>query len=142
MRHDEAGTTPQQRDERLLQSRFRERIDRAGRLVEDHQPRIGQQRPRETHELALADRQSRTALAHFGMQPLRQRFQQIKTVELLRGRAHLGFRRLGSRKPEVGQHRAAEEKILLRHHAQLPVERITGDRPHFASIDEQLAARR
>ena len=38
-------------------------VDRARRLVEDQDPRVGEQRPREGDELALAEREAEAALA-------------------------------------------------------------------------------
>src|SRR5579885_997631 len=85
VRDDEARAPTQQRDERTLQERFGERVDRARRLVENHEPRVREQRAREAHELALTDGKSRAALAHFGVQALWQRLENIEAVELRGG---------------------------------------------------------
>ena len=136
MRHDEARAAAQQRDESVLQARLGERVDRARRLVENHKPRIGDQRARETHDLPLADGQARAVLAHLGVQTLRQRLEQIEDVELRRRGAHVGLGRVGFREADIFEHRAAEEKILLLHHAHLPVQRVARDRPHLATVEK------
>ena len=43
--------------ERLLDLPLRADVDRARRLVEDQDPRVGEQRARERDELALAERE-------------------------------------------------------------------------------------
>ena len=48
-------------------------VDVRGRLVEDEDPRVGDQRAGEREELALAGRELRAALADLGVEPVRQR---------------------------------------------------------------------
>ena len=57
VRDDERGPAVQQAAERVLDLPFGADVDRARRLVEDQDPRVGEQRPRERDELALAERE-------------------------------------------------------------------------------------
>ena len=48
-------------------------VDVRGRLVEDEDPRVGDQRAGERDELALAGRELHAALADLGVEPVGQR---------------------------------------------------------------------
>ena len=58
VRDDEGGPAVQQAPQRLLDLALGADVDRARRLVEDQDPRVGEQRAREGDELALAERQA------------------------------------------------------------------------------------
>ena len=57
VRDDERGPAVQQAAERLLDLALGADVDRARRLVEDQDPRVGEQRARERDELPLAERE-------------------------------------------------------------------------------------
>ena len=59
----ERGAIPQQPAERSLHLKLGDRIDAAGRLVQDDDRRIGQEGARERDQLALTGAQARAALA-------------------------------------------------------------------------------
>ena len=63
VRDDERGPAVQEAAERALDLALGADVDRARRLVEDQDPRVGEQRARERDELALAEREPRAALA-------------------------------------------------------------------------------
>ena len=63
MRDDEGGAALHQRLQRLLDLRLGRRVERAGRLVEDQDRRVLQQRPGDGEALALAARKRDAALA-------------------------------------------------------------------------------
>ena len=63
MRHGDRRAARLQDGQRLLDLRFDLTVDGARRLVEDQQPRIGDDRARERQELPLADADRCAALA-------------------------------------------------------------------------------
>ena len=56
-----------ERVQRRLDDLLGRRVDAAGRLVEDENPRIRQQRPGKGDQLPLADAQIAAVLAHLGL---------------------------------------------------------------------------
>ena len=60
---DERRAAVQQAAQRALDLPLGADVDRARRLVEDQDPRVGEQRPCERDELPLAEREPRAALA-------------------------------------------------------------------------------
>ena len=62
VRDDERGAAGEQARERLLDHGLAGDVDARGRLVEDQQARVGEQRAGERDQLALADRERRAAL--------------------------------------------------------------------------------
>ena len=58
VRDDERGAAVQEPPQRVLDLALRADVDRARRLVEDQDPRVGEQRTGERDELALAERQA------------------------------------------------------------------------------------
>src|SRR5215472_8830482 len=88
-------------------------IERARRLVEYQNPRIGQQRPRNRYALALAARERGAALADDRVVCLRQLEDELVGSGELGGGDHPAHRnaRIGQR--NVLAHRAVEQNILL-----------------------------
>ena len=70
---DDRGAALQQPLQALLDRLLGAHVDVGGRLVEDQDARLGQQRPGEGDELALAGRELDAALADLGLDPVRQR---------------------------------------------------------------------
>src|SRR5262249_22096684 len=94
-------------------------IERAGRLVEDHDARIGDESPGDGNALALATREAAAALAHDSVVALRQ-FQD----EIVRARKCRRGDDTFDRNARVGQrdvvpHRTVEQDIFLQHYADL-----------------------
>ncbi len=63
VRDDERGSSGEQQAKPVLDAPLGSDVDRRGRLVEDEDPRIGEQRSRERDELPLAEREPEAALA-------------------------------------------------------------------------------
>ena len=61
------------------------RVERGGRLVEDQDARIFQQRARDRHALLLAAGELEAALADLGFVLLRKRFDEVVDVRRARG---------------------------------------------------------
>ncbi len=140
VRHDETGPARDEPEQRPLQPLLGQRIDRTGRLIEDEQPRVGQQRAGEADELALSGRQTRAPLADLGVQAARQCIQNIDTIEPCRCLAHVRLGGPGAAQPDVVEHRAAEQMVRLLHHAGLPVQGTAGQRADLAPVDVDSAA--
>ena len=64
---DERGAAVQQAAQRALDLALGADVDRARRLVEDQDARVGEQRARERDELALPEREAEAALAELGV---------------------------------------------------------------------------
>ena len=62
VRDDERRPPGEEEAQRLLDLPLRADVHRRGRLVEDQDARVGEQRPRERDELALAQRETGAAL--------------------------------------------------------------------------------
>ena len=142
MRDDEAGPSAQQHGQRLLQSHFRLRIDAAGRLVENQQARIGQQRPGEANHLPFAVRQLAPALADECVEPLRQRLDQIQAIESAANVPQFVGRGIGLGEPDVVRHGPHEQEVLLQHQTELPVQRLALQTVQVPTVDQHPAAGR
>ena len=70
-------------------------VERAGRLVEQQDRPIREQRPRDRQPLALAAGELDAALAEIGVEALRQALDELQRVRRLARRAHLGVGRVG-----------------------------------------------
>ena len=88
-------------------------------LVEDQDARVGEQRPGDRDELALARRQARSALAHGVVEPALQPGDEPVDADCRGGLAHLLVGRVGAGEAHVVGDRAREEERVLEHHAEL-----------------------
>ena len=141
MGHNEAGPTRQQLAQCQLQPRLRQRIDRTRRLVEEDQAWVRQQRPGETDELTLADREARPLLAHLGVQPRRQRLEEVQTIQRRRGGADLLIGGLRPAETDIFHDRPSKQNILLLHHPHLPVQGMAGECANLAIVHEDFPLR-
>src|ERR1700679_3597583 len=107
VRDDEARALPQKCRKRVLDTRLRECVYRARRLVEDDYPRVREERAHEARELALADRDSRPAPAALGRRALRQLLDHVEASEPARRIDHLGLGRVGLPQADVLEDGAA-----------------------------------
>ena len=73
---------------------------------------------------------------------MRQRVQQIGAVQCRQRRAYVGFRRLRPGEPDVVQHGAGEQEIVLLHAPHLRPQRIAGDRVQVRAVHQHASARR
>src|SRR5262245_4456010 len=94
MRDDEAGTSCDQPIERLDDARLGSSVDSAGRLIQQEDRRIPQERPSERDALALAARQSQTALADRRVVPLGETHNEIMRISGFRRRDDLFLARI------------------------------------------------
>ena len=125
MRDDQRRTMAQQILHCRLHRALALRIETRRRFVEDHDRRILQKDPRDGESLTLAARQLHAALAHARLESLGEPLDELERMRRTRGRQDLGIRRRGAgfartRVRDVLADRAAEERGLLRHHADRP----------------------
>ena len=89
VRDDERRAVHHQVRERLLHEQLRFGVERGGRLVEDQNRRVLQQRARDRDPLALAAREPLAALADRRVVAVRQRRDEVVRVGGARGRLDL-----------------------------------------------------
>ena len=70
VRDGDRGTSPRHRIQCVLHDPLRDRVERAGRLVEDEYRRILQQNPRDRYALLLAPGESIAPFADEGVVPV------------------------------------------------------------------------
>ena len=116
---DEAGPVRAQRGHRLLHQHLGAGVDRAGRLVEDQQRRVGEERPGDGDQLLLAGADVAALVVDHRVVAVGQRVHEPVDVGRPRRREDL---LLGGVRPAVGDvvaDRAAEQPGVLQHHADL-----------------------
>ena len=94
-------------------------------LVEDQDPRVGQQRPREGDELPLAEREPEAALAELGVVAVGQPLDERRRHRPRAAAASTSSRDASGRPNAMfSRDRAGEEEALLRHDAELAAQRL------------------
>ena len=91
----QGGPLVHQPVERLLDGQLALGVERAGRLVEQQDGRVAEQRAGDGDALALAARQPHAARAEMGGEALRQRLDEGERRGRLGGRPHLVVGRVG-----------------------------------------------
>ena len=126
---DQRRAVGQHRLQRVLHHPLAGDVQRRRRLVEDQHGGVGQERPGERHQLALAGRQPTAALGDIGVVAVGQRLdERVRTDGRGRG-ADLVVGGVGSAEPDVVGDGAVEHEVLLRHHhhmaAQIVLRQVT-----------------
>jgi hypothetical protein len=118
------------------------RIQRRGRLVEDDDARIFQQRARDGDPLPLAAGEPHATLAHARVIVLGQPFHEL--VELCRARGPYDVGAGGARSAvrDVVRDRFVEQHRVLRHDADRLADAAPGDVAQVLAVDPNLAAGR
>ena len=89
-------------------------VDVGGGLVEDQDPRVGDQRAGEREQLALPGRQLGSALADLGVVAVGQLGDELIGSDRPRGRRDLLVAGVGAAEGDVLPHRPGEQERLLR----------------------------
>ena len=118
------GTPGHQAPQALLDEALGVHVDVGRGLVEDEDPRVGHQRPREGDELALAGGELDSALADLGVIALRQRHDEVVGADGAGGVAQLLLGGVQAAEGQVLAHGAAEQEALLGHHPHLGAQRV------------------
>src|SRR4051812_12416352 len=118
VRDDERRAAVQEPPERTLDLSLGADVDRARRLVEDQDARVGEERARERDELALAEGEAEAALAELGVVAVLEEVDEIVGADRGGRSGDLVARRLGPAERDVVGNCAREEEALLRHDAE------------------------
>ena len=94
--------------------------------------RVGEERPRERDELALAEREAEAALAELRVVAVLEPLDELVGADGAGGGDDLLARRVGAAEGDVLGDRAGEEEALLRHDPELAAERLLA---HVAQVD-------
>jgi len=141
VRHDDGGPLlgRQQVVESLLHDPLGLAVERAGRLVEEQDLRVFDDRPRDRDPLTLAARELRALRADLRIIFVRERLDEVVGVgclgrldDLLVGRALLAV-------PNVLHDRRLEEYRLLCNEANLVAQPLHVELPHIHAVDEHAA---
>jgi hypothetical protein len=115
VRHHERGPALHEPPQRLLDEDLALGVQRAGRLVEQQDRRVAQDRPGEGDPLALSAGQLHAALADHGVEAVRQRVGELRDVRRLGRAADLGVGGVRPGERDVLPQRAVEHRRVLRH---------------------------
>src|SRR5205085_4818568 len=121
---DERGSAREQESECALDLPLRPDVDRRRRLVEDEDPRVGEQRTRERDELALAEREARAALLQLRLVPVLEAEDELVRTNGLRGADDVLGCGIGTRERDVLGDSAGEEESFLRDDSELVAQRL------------------
>ena len=128
--------------QRALDLLLGRRVDGRRRVVEDEDPRVGEQRARDRDPLALAAAQRQPALADARVVAVGQRRDEVVRLRALGGRDDLLARGLVA--PRVGDvlvHGRAEEERVVGDDGDLAAQRARVDVAHVDAVDEHGAGR-
>ena len=116
--HERRPPLPQ-RLQAVLDQRLALAVEARRRLVEDQDPRVGQDRARDRHPLALAAGQPHAALADDRVVPLLERLDELVAVRDPADRLDLVARRVRPGVRDVLGDRAVEQEVVLQHDAEV-----------------------
>ena len=137
VRDQDGGTAADQLPQGAQDLGLDPRVDRAGGIVEQHDPRIGEQCPGERDPLALAAGQGQAALAHQGVVAVGQFPDEL--VGLGGPSRRLDLLGAGRRTAvgDVGGDGVGEQEAVLEDHADLRAQVGQPQRAHVHSADPQ-----
>ena len=139
MRDDDRRAAAHRRFERRLHGALAFRIERGGRLVEQQQRRILQDRARDREPLPLSSRQPQPALADLGRVTLGQALHELVDVRGARRGQRVDLAGIASAVTDVVEHRAREDHGLLRHHRDVAAQLVERSRAHVDAVEPQRA---
>src|SRR5919106_410174 len=116
---DERGPAREEPPQCELDAPLRADVHARGRLVEHEDARVGEKRPRERDELALADREAATALGDLRLVAVLELEYEVLGTDGARGPGGVLVARVRPSERDVLAHRAREEESLLRDDAEL-----------------------
>src|SRR5215813_21868 len=142
VRDDEYGSAARELRHVLLDDALALVVERAGRLVEDQDARIGDERTGDGETLALAAGQARAALADDGVVTIGKLEDEVMGAGHLRSVNGLFDRHRAVGERDVVAHRAVEQDALLRHHADLTAQPGWIDHADIDAVDQNPSTRR
>ena len=136
---DDRRAAAQQPVERVLDQDLGRPVDVRGRLVEDQDARVGEQRARDRDQLTLAGGQAGAALAHLVLEPALEAARDAVDADRARDVLHLLVGRLGLREADVVGDRAGEQERVLEHDAELAAVGAQLERAQVVAVDADRA---
>ena len=115
---------------------FRAGIERAGRLVQQQDRRVLQERPGNRHALFLPARKLQSAFAHFGIEALRQHLDERQDRCTRRCRAHFFLARAFAAISDVVADGVVEQHAVLRDDADGAAQGLLGDGGDILPVDQ------
>ncbi len=115
-------------------------VDARGRLVEDENPRVERQRPREREELLLPDRQRRAALGDRALVSERHPFDEAVGVHRRRRTPDIVIADRRVAKANVVGNRSGEQVDVLQHQAEQPAQLVERQLADVDAVDENPPA--
>ena len=131
----------EQRVERLLDQDLAGSVDVRGRLVENEDARVGEQRPRDRDQLPFAGGEPRAALADDVVEPAVEAVGDPVDADRVRGRGDLLVGRVGPAEADVVRDRAAEQERVLEHDAELAPDERSCDVAQVDAVDPDARPR-
>ena len=128
-----------ERPQAVLDQRLALAVEARRRLVEDQDPRVGQDRARDRHALALAARQLHAALADDRVVLLLEPVDELVGVRDAADRPDLLEGRVRAAVADVVADGAVEQEVVLQHDAELRAVVAQPDRREVAAVDEDRA---
>src|SRR4029079_1683787 len=135
VRDDEGGAPVQQAAEGALDAALGADVDRARRLVQDQDARVGEQSTRERNELPLAEGEPRATLAELGVVAVLQPADELGRADGLRSGDHLVAPGAGTAEGDVVRDGAGEEKALLWDDPEAAAQRLLADGAQVGAVD-------
>src|SRR5215470_2375050 len=141
VRDDDRRATGHQIVERLLHHHLAFGVERAGRLVEDQNWRVLQNRARDRDALALAARKYRAALADHRIVAFRQLAYELVGERRARGPSDLFIAAVGAVRPvgDVGPHGVVKEARLLSDDRDGAAQADDSEVAHVVAVDQHRA---
>ena len=119
VRDDERRPAVAQRSQAVLDHRLALAVEARRRFVEQQDPRIGENRARDRHALALAAGQPDAALADDRLVPLLEPLDELVGVRDPADPLDVGRRRVRRAVADVLGHGAVEQEVVLQHDAEM-----------------------
>ena len=141
LRDDELRRLRDLRAQRCADLRVGLRVDSGGRVVEDQNLRLFQQRPRDAQPLLLPAGDVRAALLDIGVVFVRHLLDKFIRARQLAGPLQLLVRRVRVAPAQILLDRAGEQHVLLQHDRDLVAQRLQIVLPHVHAADPHAAVR-
>ena len=126
VRDDQRGAAPHDLPQRGVDLGLQARVDGRGRVVEQQQPGIGDQRPGQRHPLPLAAGESKALLADHGVVALGQPGDELVRLGRLGRGDDLLVGRVRPAVGDVGPDRVGEQEAVLHDQADRGAQRVAG----------------
>ena len=139
VRHDDRGTTLEDRVEAGLHQRLRLEVEVRRRLVEHEHARPGEERAGERDELPLTRRERHAAFVHRRVEPLGEPVDEVGQPDAMDRLPDLVVGGVRLRELDVVADVPGEEERLLRNDAQLPAQRFDRDVAQVVAVDGDAA---